>query len=68
MVDEALLINAVINGGVVAVLFYVFIVKVSDKLDRLIEETQRTREEIAKMTGKIDALVRVADGKNSHGK
>jgi len=59
--DEALIVNAIINGGVVAVLFYLFITRVSDRLDRLIEEMQKTREEIARMSGKIDALVQVLD-------
>jgi len=35
--DETAIINVIVNSGVVAVLFYLFIVRVSDKLDKLIE-------------------------------
>jgi len=36
--DESAIVNVIINSGVVAVLFYLFIVRVSDKLDKLIEK------------------------------
>jgi len=52
--DESTIINVIVNSGVVAVLFYLFINKVSDKLDRLIEET-------IKLNSKIDTLISVLD-------
>jgi len=53
--DESTLINIIVNSGVVAVLFYLFIVKVSDKLDRLIEE-------ITRMNTKLDVMIKFIDG------
>jgi len=54
--DESTLINVIVNSGVVAVLFYLFINKVSDKLDKLIEET-------TKLNTKIDTLISVFNDK-----
>jgi len=58
--DESTIINVIINSGVVAVLFYLFIVKVSDKLDKLIEE-------VAKMNTKLDVMIRFINGDKRHG-
>jgi len=57
--DESTIINVIINSGVLAVFFYLFIVKVSDKLDRLIEE-------ITKMNTKLDVMIKFIDG-DKHG-
>jgi len=59
--DESTIINVIVNSGVVAVLFYLFIVKVSDKLDKLIEEVSR-------MNVKLDVMIRfINNGGGKHG-
>jgi len=52
--DETAIINVIVNSGVVAVLFYLFIIKVSDKLDRLIETVSELNANIKTLLVLLD--------------
>jgi len=54
--DETAIINVIVNSGVVAVLFYLFIVRVSDKLDKLIET-------VSELNANIKTLIVLLDGR-----
>jgi len=61
MMDESAIINVIINSGVLAVFFYLFITRVSDKLDKLIEE-------VSKMNARLDIVLRfINDRGDRHG-